>query len=1016
MAVPEETALVKALTRDVPNVHTALNNLMVRVAMKRPSTTKLVLLGCLLGMSALPKVRAGDVTYDFTTDPSTIPGIVINGGNDTPWLATGGNPGGFLALLYSIGSTAETIVFPDIDNGLTVAAFTFETDLRIGNAQGNSGRPADGFSVSFARANDPVLASLPDSAGPSSFAASGQPEDGTGTGIAIGFDTWQGNVLPDDPAGDCECIIVRVDNKTILKNPMATRNGACDDPTSMQTGPYNDAYWTTGLNDPHDPQAWAGLCWAHLKVELDQQGKLSVTWKNKLILDHFQTTYFPSIGRLVLAGRTGGANENTHFDNIHISTITSAAPLLTDLKGSANGFIAQLTDATGAPVDPASVTAQLNGKTVTVVSTKTGSTTSVVYSQTTFDPSGQTNAVALAYKDTNGKSYTANRSYIVPNYTTIPADDATAAGSVDKTKPGFLVRPYQTAAGQPNTIAWTEDQLAGLHGPNTATTTGVDANGFLAVTTVVNWDKVSAGSADGNFTDANGYPDAELPGFPGTGGDYANASEEVITYIEFPAAGYYTMGVNSDDGFKVSVAKSNRDTQGLILGQFNGGRGASDTIFNMVVTQAGIYPIRLIWENGGSGANCEWFSVLPDGTKVLINDSKNSSALKAYAAGPTGGPWVSSMKVSAVEVKTGLTDSSDGVIDKSTVKASLDGSPITATVAKTGSVTTVDYLPSAPLGSGSDHKLTLNYTAGSALTRDITFTVPAYANIPASFAVDASKVDKTKPGFRVRPYQVSGGQPNTVQWTEEMFAGLHGTNIADLTQTISGSKIDGQGYYSYNDVVNWDKVSAGSSDGNFTSNNGYPDIELPGQPAGDGSGTYANDGEEVLTFIEFPSAGLFTMGVNSDDGFAVSTPLVPTTNSTSILLGEFNAGRGAADTLFSFFVPTAGIYPMRLLWENGGSGANCEWFSVNADGTYTLINDSKVASSLKVYQVGPTNAPPANASFISFQLSADRKSLTLTFTGSLDSADVITGPWTAENKTSPATVPTTASRKFYRVK
>ena len=114
-------------------------------------------------MLSASSARAGTATYNFDTDPTKDPNIVINGGNDTPWVATGGNPatGGFLALLYSINGTAEVVVFPDIDNGQTVKAFKFETEVRVGNAQGNGGRPADGFSVNFARANDPVLASLP---------------------------------------------------------------------------------------------------------------------------------------------------------------------------------------------------------------------------------------------------------------------------------------------------------------------------------------------------------------------------------------------------------------------------------------------------------------------------------------------------------------------------------------------------------------------------------------------------------------------------------------------------------------------------------------------------------------------------------------------------------------------------------------------------------------------------------------------------------------------------------------
>lgn len=42
--------------------------------------------------------------------------------------------------------------------------------------------------------------------------------------------------------------------------------------------------------------------------------------------------------------------------------------------------------------------------------------------------------------------------------------------------------------------------------------------------------------------------------------------------------------------------------------------------------------------------------------------------------------------------------------------------------------------------------------------------------------------------------------------------------------------------------------------------------------------------------------------------------------------------------------------------------------------------------------------------------------ITVTFTGSLESADAVTGPWTAVSGPSPVTVPTTGSGKFYRAK
>src|SRR5712692_422961 len=81
--------------------------------------------------------------------------------------------------------------------------------------------------------------------------------------------------------------------------------------------------------------------------------------------------------------------------------------------------------------------------------------------------------------------------------TVIPPEFAMPAGSVDTSMSGFLVRPYQTAAAQPNSLAWTEDQLLGLHGPNLADLTGADANGYYTVGTVVNWNIHVGTSVDG---------------------------------------------------------------------------------------------------------------------------------------------------------------------------------------------------------------------------------------------------------------------------------------------------------------------------------------------------------------------------------------------------------------------------------------------------------------------------------------------------------------------------------------
>src|SRR5438132_3877148 len=221
---------------------------------------------CLLGNGSA--ARAGTVSYDFTTDPTKganaiqiyQAGFANGNGDSVYWKDAGGNPGGFLGITWPLGSSSTIAVFPDIDQGKIVTAFKFETDLRIGNPQQNV-RPADGFSINFARSSDPVFQNHSSS----DFATSGAVETGTSTGIAISFDTWAGNTLPDGP--DIEGIIVRVANKTVLRQSMPTRNGACDDNTSLQTGPRDTQYWADAVANgtlpdaAFDPVSWAGLCW-----------------------------------------------------------------------------------------------------------------------------------------------------------------------------------------------------------------------------------------------------------------------------------------------------------------------------------------------------------------------------------------------------------------------------------------------------------------------------------------------------------------------------------------------------------------------------------------------------------------------------------------------------------------------------------------------------------------------------------------------------------------------------------
>src|SRR5439155_10205433 len=125
---------------------------------------------------------------------------------------------------------------------------------------------------------------------------------------------------------------------------------------------------------------------------------------------------------------------------------------------------------------------------------------------------------------------------------------------------------------------------------------------------------------EGNFPN-NGTQN--VPGMANDGTNDDNYSLEILTYLNLPA-GRITMGVNSDDGFRTSVHSGTPVGNPVIaLGQFDNGRGVADTLFTFQVEKAGIYPFRTVYFEGGGDSAVEWFTVTPDGTQHLINDTSD---------------------------------------------------------------------------------------------------------------------------------------------------------------------------------------------------------------------------------------------------------------------------------------------------------------------------------------------------------------------------------------------------------
>jgi hypothetical protein len=167
---------------------------------------------------------------------------------------------------------------------------------------------------------------------------------------------------------------------------------------------------------------------------------------------------------------------------------------------------------------------------------------------------------------------------------------------------------------------WAEPTITG---PALATGVKVGAVYRFEIPTVINLSQTE-GEANGYFS-----PDEQMPGIPGTTASTDGIDAEVITFVELPA-GVITMSVVSDDSFRAQAGYINTPADGLLLSQVDG--NTANVTFRCLVQNAGIYPIRVIWQEGGGGAHLELSTVKADGTRVLLNDTANGG-FSSYRSG-----------------------------------------------------------------------------------------------------------------------------------------------------------------------------------------------------------------------------------------------------------------------------------------------------------------------------------------------------------------------------------------------
>ena len=633
----------------------------------------------------------------------------------------------------------------------------------------------------------------------------------------------------------------------------------------------------------------------------------------------------------------------------------------------------------------------------------------LVYSlpQGEFFAPGSEHDLGVEFSSSAGDTTSSTIKFKVPVFPLVTPEfktDGETAGT------GFSGRVVQADQAHGSRIAGAERFLAGLE---LSCATG-DVIGNIASETgafevaTINLDEggANAGSITG---------DSAVPGIPGATGSADNFAAEFVGYLELER-GVHRFGVNSADGFQLRIGRNPRDVFALELTSFDGARGAADSMVDFAVEEKGIYAFRLLWFAGNGAASVEFFSVdFETGDRTLINGS-GGLVSKSQGPNPAYVDWILPQPGVGIAPDTQVgfkLVSGDDEIDADSAELWVDGIKINAEVTVSDESVTVLWTPSELLVSSASHLATLSYSVGGQVeTKSWEFDVLDYFTIPG--AAGTALGTGSDPGMLWRTHQLGSSRGNSIVLAEQQLAGDLGENEYDDFGFDSNGFIDIP-------FVNFEQ-GAGNA-GNFNADAAdvsmaVPDEFIPGIPGLNGSTD--NIAAEAYAYLEVSSPGIQRMVVNSDDGFQVSvgTPADP----TWAVLGAFDGGRGSADTLFAFNVEEAGVYFFRLLWFEGGGGANVEWFTVTTEGCRTLVGDAQSDLAVKSFksrsvaepvlpEITVTPLPGGEITGISL---AEDGSVTIEFTGALESASTVNGTFApVSDAVSPYTVDQSRDAQFY---
>jgi hypothetical protein len=284
--------------------------------------------------------------------------------------------------------------------------------------------------------------------------------------------------------------------------------------------------------------------------------------------------------------------------------------------------------------------------------------------------------------------------------------------------------------------------------------------------------------------------------------------------------------------------------------------------------------------------------------------------------------------VSAVAPVINLTiQNRDTTLVSGSIVLTLNGTVVMPSITNLTSGATVSYvLAPLPASGATNHaRLVFSDSGGSFQTNDWSFVITYLGLDPANRQAGSGQTR----GMQVRLVEADQGTAldNSLDVANQQLATPPG-----IPAILSANITD--------QMLNYTHLPLPAASAYFPYTASFPGIDPNLQP---GPNYFAI---EALTYLDLP-AGPQTFGVYSDDGFELTSGS-SFTDASPLILGAKSGG--TYDGTFDFVVPTAGLYPFRLVYYQTAGDSYLQWYSVDrASGTRTLINDPTAANAIHAY-------------------------------------------------------------------